>query len=259
MLHIDSDGQGADLVMLHGWGMHSDIWSDWAGLLGRHFRVHRLDLPGHGHSADAGGASLDEWAEAAVASAPADAWWLGWSLGGLVAMNVARLFSSRVRGLVLLSSTPKFVKAADWPCAVEAAVFEQFATQLAEDRERTLTRFLALQVRGAEHSGESLRQLRAHLAMRPPARPRALENGLRLLQESDMRAALADIDTPVYCLFGERDTLVPATLAGRMTTGASKIIAGGGHAAFLSHPDACAQQVADWLLPTAQGVGYAGV
>ena len=92
MLHIESTGKGPDLVMLHGWGMHSAIWTDWAALLAERFRVHLVDLPGHGLSDASTAASLDDWAEAVKRVAPEGAWWLGWSLGGLVAMQTARLF-----------------------------------------------------------------------------------------------------------------------------------------------------------------------
>ena len=50
MLQVDVQGHGPDLVMLHGWGMHSAVWSDWADALASEFRVHCVDLPGHGNS-----------------------------------------------------------------------------------------------------------------------------------------------------------------------------------------------------------------
>ena len=68
-LHVDRSGSGADLVLLHGWGLHSGAWDEVAPLLARRFRVHAIDLPGHGLSAAMPGASFEEAAEAVAEAA----------------------------------------------------------------------------------------------------------------------------------------------------------------------------------------------
>ena len=50
-LHVDSYGSGTPLVMLHGWGMHGGMWGSAVTKLAQHYRVHCVDLPGHGYSA----------------------------------------------------------------------------------------------------------------------------------------------------------------------------------------------------------------
>ncbi len=246
MLHRESRGTGQDLVMVHGWGMHSGVWSGWADRLAAHFRVHMVDLPGHGLSDCAVGPDLDDWSAAVAEVVPAGAWWLGWSLGGLVGMNAARRSPQTVRGLILIASTPCFVRTADWPCAVDVAVFDQFAGQLHKSTERTLTRFLSLQVRGSDQDASVLRQLRATLKERPYPSSEALAAGLQLLQNSDLRGALPDLDIPLCWLFGERDTLVPVAASARVP-GRRVVITGAGHAPFLSHPQPSADWVASWL------------
>ena len=49
-MHITVRGQGPDLVMLHGWSMHSAVWHDLADALASRFTLHLVDLPGHGQS-----------------------------------------------------------------------------------------------------------------------------------------------------------------------------------------------------------------
>jgi pimeloyl-[acyl-carrier protein] methyl ester esterase len=246
MLHCESRGAGQDLVMVHGWGMHSGVWSDWADRLSAHCRVHLVDLPGHGLSDLRVDDHLDDWSMAVAEVAPADAWWLGWSLGGLVTMNLARLAPRTVRGLLLVATTPRFVAARDWPCAVETSVFEQFAGQVQTRLERTLLRFAALQVRGSDHSGDLLRALHHALKSRPYPSAGALAAGLRLLQNSDLRNTLPVLNGSLHWLFGERDALVPVNVGTRVP-GRHAIIAGAGHAPFLSHARACAGQVVDWV------------
>ncbi|MDT8386631.1 MAG: alpha/beta fold hydrolase, partial [Thiogranum sp.] len=148
MLHVEHYGEGPELMLLHGWAMHGAVFSDWTRLLGEHFRVTVVDLPGHGHSREAEPGELAQWAEAVLEVAPARAAWIGWSLGGLVALAAAGAAPERFRALVLLASTPRFVTCAGWQTAVDAQVFDQFAGQLDASVERTLSRFMALQVRG---------------------------------------------------------------------------------------------------------------
>ena len=247
MLQVDVQGSGPDLVMLHGWGMHSGIWSDWAETLARDFRVHCVDLPGHGNSYVAVEDTLEAWASTVMQAVPEDAWWLGWSLGGLLVQQAAYMFPDALKGLVLVAGTPRFVTADDWPHGVDSEVFEQFSRQLKDDPERTVTRFLALQVRGAQDSAATLRHLRSRLQQRPLAQAAALRCGLDMLSGSDLREVTAASKLPIHWLLGERDTLVPPAMAADVE-GAFHVVPGAGHAPFLSHPKDCANCLRDWLL-----------
>ena len=248
VLHVDVQGDGPDLVLLHGWGMHSGIWSSWARQLGQCFRIHRVDLPGHGDSPCQGQGNLDEWATAVLEVVPEQAWWLGWSLGGLVSLAAAETHRPTIRGLTLLATTPRFVASAGWQQAVDAQVFDQFAKQLQADVGRALGRFLCLQVKDAEHAGETLRRLRSELRKKPQPDSEALSAGLRFLQHADMRHALAASELPLFWLLGERDTLVPAEVRREFPAIPSSLISGAGHAPFLSHPNRCTEQLKCWLL-----------
>ena len=84
-------GNGQDLVLLHGWGLHSPIWKEFAPTLAQHFRVTVIDLPGYGESKydPKTAKSLPKLAEQLLEYAPPQAIWLGWSLGGLIASYLA--------------------------------------------------------------------------------------------------------------------------------------------------------------------------
>ena len=49
-LHVESSGDGPPLVLLHGWAMHGGLFATLLPSLAQQFRVHVVDLPGHGHS-----------------------------------------------------------------------------------------------------------------------------------------------------------------------------------------------------------------
>ena len=58
-LHVEVSGSGPDLVLLHGWGMNAAVWGEVATALAQHFRLHCVDLPGHGASPACAPCTLD--------------------------------------------------------------------------------------------------------------------------------------------------------------------------------------------------------
>lgn len=242
-LFTQTAGSGPDVLLVHGWGMSSAVWDGFAEALSGEFRVTAVDLPGHGRSAPLGVFSLSDAVDAVLEVAPSNAVWLGWSLGGMIALEAAARFGQRIRALVLMASSPRFVAGPAWP-GMDAAVLEQFAADLATDYRGTLQRFLALVARGAEPEAGALRGLRRRFAAAPPPDPGALQAGLDILRYEDLRASLADLTVPAMAVFGERDRLVPSSVAPllseMLSPGCVVIVPGAGHAPFLSHPNRCA-------------------
>lgn len=230
-----------DLVLLHGWGMNAAVWEGISRDLGGTAVCRPIELPGHGDRPfDPRARDLWAWADACLEAAPERALWLGWSLGGLIALAAALRAPGRVEGLILVTATPRFVQAADWSPAMPAGTLRRFHAELASDPATTLARFLTLQVRGSEGARDTLRALRTRAAGRPPPDPGALSLGLRLLREEDLRGRLPDIRCPALWLFGTRDTLVPAAVARRvellMPGARTSVVQGAAHAPHLSHP-----------------------
>jgi len=242
-------GAGRPLVALHGWGMNAAVWEPLLAGLAEHFQVTVIELPGHGGSPPAVTADLGHWAGMCLDAAPPRAHWIGWSLGGQVAIQAALALPERFTGLSLLASTPSFVQRDDWPDAMAGRVFDQFAGALAADASATLMRFLGLQVKGAENARETLRLLREEIEQRPPASLDGLRQGLELLAATDLRHRLTDIQCSTHWLFGSRDTLVPVgvsqRLQGLLPDASIDIIDGAGHAPFLSHPYECLERLLD--------------
>jgi len=243
----ETAGNGPDLVLLHGWGMNAGVWQLLLPALRERFRVTVIELPGHGASSFDRQLDLDAWVDACLDVAPGKAAWVGWSLGGLIAQQAALAEPTRCNSLCLVCSTPSFVQRDHWQTAMPPAVFDQFAQNLVDDPQVTLKRFLGLQVKGAEDARTVLRALNDALTGRPPADVQALQIGLSLLLETDLRDRLADLQVPVHWLFGGRDTLVPIVaeraIAALMPRATHEVIEPAGHAPLLSHP----QQSLQWL------------
>jgi pimeloyl-[acyl-carrier protein] methyl ester esterase len=274
-LHVDSYGSGAPLLLIHGWGMHGGMWDGVAKQLAQHFRVHAVDLPGHGYSewevvsgkwgvgsgkweVDSGeqGAAhllptpysplptpqlLDYIVDELAAQFTGPLNVCGWSLGGQIALRWAQRYPQQVSRLVLVASTPSFVRRADWPCAMAAETLAEFAAALRQNYAQTLRRFLALQVRGGEQERELLATLRGALFSRGEPDLAALRAGLEILRDSDLRNALPEVTQATLVIAGERDTLTPLPaaqyLASRLSDARLALIKGAAHAPFLSHPE----------------------
>lgn len=240
-LHIEQAGKGPALVMLHGWGANSGIWASIAGELAEHFRLHMIDLPGHGHSDFDAHVMKDitALADEVVGQVEKPAHWLGWSLGGMVALAIAQRYPDKVKSLLTVASAPRFLKAHDWPDAVDASVLGEFSRQVQKDPRTAITRFVALQTRGSETQRNDSRILKASLLGEGMASVEALEAGLNLLGESDLRAGMQKMTCTRLVIAGERDSLHPLAsmkaYADLLPAADLRVIKKAGHAPFISH------------------------
>jgi len=247
---ISTRGQGPDLVLLHGWAMHSGIWGGIADALAADFRVNLVDLPGHGFNRHIPlSRDLNAVAEMILSELPPAAW-LGWSLGGLVALAAAKRQAHKVTKMVLVGATPSFSRRKDWEWGVGTAAQKAFSDGLEHAYEETVDQF-ALQTFGADHLHESLRRLGdLPFTGNMPAK-NTLNAGLHLLYNNNLLADLNGCKMPTLFLGGSRDrTIRPESFdqaASRMPDAKVVSILGAGHAPFISHEEEFLQIIRGFL------------
>ena len=240
-LNVMREGVGPDLVLIHGWGMHSGIWKSIYPALISRFRLHLIDLPGHGynHAREMPG-TINELGQELLDVAPENAHWLGWSLGGMAAISAACHSPLRISQLILVASTPRFVQAGDWQYGVRFSALNVFLDALQDDYRATVQQFMALQVQGDEAARDVLRELRRHLFDHGDPSPKNLATGLKLLRDTDLRDSVARLPMPLLSITGSRDRLTPpqsgSWLAAQVVEGRHVDIQGAAHAPFISHP-----------------------
>lgn len=238
-------GEGnCHLVLLHGWGLNAEVWHCINEELSSHFTLHLVDLPGFGRSQGFGAMTLGEMAERVLEQAPEKAIWLGWSLGGLVASQVALAHPERVQALVTVASSPCFSARDAWP-GIKPDVLAGFQQQLSEDFQRTVERFLALQTMGTETARQDARALKKTVLALPMPPVDVLNGGLESLKTVDLREPLTALTVPFLRLYGYLDGLVPRKVVPLLDAlwpeSESLIFAKAAHAPFISHPDAFCQ------------------
>ena len=239
------------IFALHGWGLNAATLAPLADAFAGHEFI-SVDLPGHGVLHDEPfGRDLEALVEGLLERAPPRAVWLGWSLGGMLALAAAGIAPKRVAALVTVASSPSFVARPDWPQGMPVERLQRMAFDLSADMEQTVNDFLTLQVMSSRGGRAALRQLQASLLERGMASPQALDDGLYLLEALDLRPRATELEMPLLAMGGGRDRLVrPAAIeafADLAPHGRACVFEDAAHAPFLSHREDFVDRVSDFL------------
>jgi pimeloyl-[acyl-carrier protein] methyl ester esterase len=256
-LYQETIGEGdRHLVLLHGWGLNAEVWRYTAERLAPQFCLHLIDLPGYGRSEGFGAMTLAEMADTVLAAMPQKASLMGWSLGGLVASQIALSAPQRVEKLITVASSPCFTAQEDaaqgnWP-GIRPDVLQGFQHQLSEDFQRTVERFLALQTLGSDSARQDARLLKSIVLNLPMPPVDVLNGGLDILRTADLRQPMTQLTLPLLRIYGALDGLVPrkvVPLLDALLPGSdSEVIEKAAHAPFISHPDAFCELVRRFLI-----------
>jgi len=248
-------GEGRPLVLLHGWAMSAAVFNEMAESLAVNFRLLIPDLPGHGKSSPAAAndlavisADLACWLTAVVQSPVTLA---GWSLGGMLALQIAYQKLLPVDRLILVGTTPRFTLDDDWEFGLPTGQVHALARNLQRRFESTLADFFALAFSGEDISPERLREIRDFAVKRSPIPDREAALGLLgLLARQDQREILSAIKIPALVLHGDQDQIAPFAagryLSERLPEGQLVKLSGIGHAPFLSRPQVTAEKIREF-------------
>lgn len=236
------------VVLLHGWGLNSGVWQQVTPLISAHCQLLTPDLPGFGHCRHyPPHYQLADVVAQLAESIPDNSFICGWSLGGLLAIALAKYYPHKVAKLALCAASPCFLAQADWP-GMQEQILRQFATALSENITQTIQRFLAIQAMGSEHARADVQVLRQAIAAYPVPEPAAVKGALCLLAEQDLRTVLSTLVQPISGCFGRLDSLVPIAVLPALQALCPKalftVFDKASHAPFISHPE----QFAAWLM-----------
>jgi len=233
------------LILLPGWGLGISPLEPLAAALrglDEYLRVEIEPLP------ELESSDPQEWLDELDANLPDNAWLGGWSLGGMLAAELAARRGERCCGLVTLASNTCFVTRGAWPNAMAAGDFDAFLAGCIDDPDGTLKRFSLLCAQGAEDPRGISRLLKAGA---PHGSTSALVHGLQLLEQLDTRSALQTFRGPQLHLFAGLDAFVPAEAAGDLLALLPDVEVGvieqASHAFLLENPHGVAAAIQAFL------------
>jgi 2-succinyl-6-hydroxy-2,4-cyclohexadiene-1-carboxylate synthase len=248
-------GEGRRLVLLHGFTQGPGSWDPVLAELDGSYQIVRVTLPGHGPAGSASAAARlpFEAAAAAIARAVADvagpeaATWVGYSLGGRLALRIALDRPDLVDSLVLLGATAGLEDTADRAARVE--IDERLAAGLERKGVEQFVEGWLAQALFARLSRSA-----AGVEERRQGTAEGLASALRLLgtgAQNPVWDRLGELDMPVLLLAGEHDSKFSA-LAFRLAAGIGEnsgltFVPGAGHAAHLERPQSVAAILSRFL------------
>lgn len=222
------------IVLLPGWGFTPDIWAPLiAALTAQGMAPELIHAPSLPLESD----DLPTILNTLSAELPPDAHLVGWSLGGELALALARHCPERVAALTLIASTPCFMNREDWVAGQPAALLDDFDQRLADSPAALLKRFSSL-IRHGDTQASRDRSLAEALLLANESSASHLANGLKLLRQLDLRQLALPATLPITLIHGDADAVVPlaaATSLQRQLNGRLVQIAGASHALPLTH------------------------
>ena len=245
-------GRGVPLLMIHGWGVNSEIWVSLVDELKLFATVYLVDLPGMGGSSSVSPYTLDNIAKEIKANVPIKKFnILGWSLGGQVAMSLAIRMPEFVEKLILMSTTPCFVEKKDWPYGVNKQFFLNFEMEAKQNLNNTLMKFFLIQTRGIDDSKNVMRFLKNTFIEMRDENKSGMQSALNVLKETDLRNEVKKIDKPTLIITGDKDRLTSLKasiwLYEKIKRAKLKEIKGANHMPFISHKETMTESVKKFL------------
>ena len=259
-------GQLKPLVLLHGWGASPAVWQPLIAVLNTRcpeLEIINLSWSGYGDEpALAEADNLNELAEIMLPKLPLDAHWLGWSLGGNLALWLAEFLAQQSQSnkqaqshtgqLIMLGSNASFAQRKHWSEALSAEILEQFRQGFDQAPEKTLKRFHGLQMQGESDLRGCKKAFTALVGKEMPADNATLAAGLKWLAEldltglnltkQDLTESAQSQSSHLHWLLGEHDPLVPVTVAEQLP-GQVEVLSDCGHLPMLTQTEVLAEHL----------------
>ena len=233
-------GHGEEVILLHGWALDHRFLQPLISHLKDRFHITTVDLPGCGWSEWSPNLrTIHDMADLLLPFLPKSAIYIGSSIGGCIAMSIAARYPERVKRLIGVGTTPRFLEAKNWPGAPEPG----FSVNNNMIREMGIKAFMQ-KVIEMEFSG---------FASKPSAYYELLKfldekvikletflKGIDILDTLDLRQEIQSLKCPVDLVFGEDDTFVPVAVAEAIRKLnpqiQTHIITKAYHTPYLTHP-----------------------
>jgi pimeloyl-[acyl-carrier protein] methyl ester esterase len=205
-------GQGDHVVVLHGAGAsHLDVMPI-VRILATNYCVTNVDLPGTGESSwDDSIESIHDVADRLLPSLPEQAIYVGWSFGGLVAQSIAARYPERVKRLIGVTTTAKFIADESW-LGVPQPGFGAFINPMLADGKSAndlLKLFYEDEFSHIQPKPESYQEIEKIWNGTLMISNSLLTKRIGICDATDLRELFKNLQCPVDFIMGEQDACVP--------------------------------------------------
>jgi pimeloyl-ACP methyl ester carboxylesterase len=256
----DSGGDGRAVVLIHGWPLSGESWSEQVPALKEAgYRVVTYDRrgfgksdPGDSYDYDALAGDLDNVMTDLDLT---DATLVGFSMGGgEVARYAARYGLDRVHSVVFAAAVPPYLLQTDdnpdGPLTEDLA--QQMRSGLESDRDAFFDQFTTQFFSAGDELKVTEEQRQAALELCRLSDQDAALGCMEAFATTDFRDDLTTVTVPTLVLHGDSDGIVPLEGSGRRTHEAIEgselvVIENGPHGINASHPDEFNRALLDFL------------
>ena len=173
---------------------------------------------------------------------------VGWSTGGVAALETSARYPEKVACLVLLSATARFRTAEGYTSGVRPAVLRAMLRGLRKNPETVVSEFISRALHPLNFHEEALAErTRAALA----AGTDSLARGLEYLADADLRRELVSIALPCLIIHGRQDMIVPwqagQYLQDNLSNSEAEFIPAAGHCLAEQCAEGLARRIAQFV------------
>jgi non-heme chloroperoxidase len=218
-LRYDRAGAGPAVLLIHGWLGNRTVWERQVAALRDRFTVVTIDLRGHGESSPPragytiGGMAADMEQLVRALGVPRIAL-VGWSMGGLIAQEVARRLGDRCTALVLVGTTPGGLTDAKNPHA-DLPLVEQMRAAVAADFRGFVRTFVPTLFKAGSEA--PLVAWLVGQCQRTP--PHVAQICLESILATDFRDKLSAVKAPTLVIHGRDDAIFKLAMGEELKKG----------------------------------------
>jgi 2-succinyl-6-hydroxy-2,4-cyclohexadiene-1-carboxylate synthase len=258
VLNVDVAGQGPPVVLLHGFTGSARSWGGLVEVLSPEFTTLAMDIVGHGLSDSPESLQhyrmpqvVDDLVQLLHVAGYERAAWLGYSMGGRTALQVAARRPEAVSALVVESGSPGLPTAGERESRV--ASDEELAQRLERDGVEPFIDYWQSIPLFASQAALPRDVWNAQRAARLRNSVQGLASSLRGMgtgSQESLHGRLADLRMPVLLIAGSLDIRyaeIAAQMAHVLPDATMQVIENAGHAAHLEQPDRFNALVLDFL------------
>lgn len=250
-MYCEIKGKGENLVLVHGAGDNLNMWYHQVPAFSRHYRVITYDVRGSGKSdSPEGQYSIPLFAEDLYqlmkALKVSEAYFLGYSMGGRIALQLALEHPEMVKALVLANSSVGLA-----PPTPEAMERRKAIIGLLEKKDMgTFAEMMTVAAFSPDFKSRNPAEFERYKKVKMQNKPEGIARLMGSLTAPPSPPDLSKVTCPTLLIVGEHDSYMgveQGKQAQQAIAGSELVILPTGHAAAIEAPDRFNAAVLDFL------------